>query len=140
MPFTWRTLLATIPVVLLLACGNKQASRDEVQSALRKSSSLAYETEIFVQYISQGRSTRYFALGHLQHLRDEVNRANRDISNLSAPPTLMNALNVDRVQLEALGELIDDSCRTPGQSSALDASLKRIRDIRIALQRASSSI
>ena len=131
---------AVSPLVLLLGCGQKQASRREVQSALLKSISLASESEIFIQYLGQGRSTSNFALGHLQYLRDEITRTISDNSKLNTPPLLSNALVIDNAQLRSLQQEIDASRQRSEQPSALDTSAQRIREIRSALQKANSSL
>ena len=133
------TLLA-LPLLVLLGCGTKQASRSEVHSAILKSISLASETEIFVQHVEEGRSTSQFALGHLQYLRDEVNRTGSANAKLNAPVPLVNVLAVDHSELSSLQREIDASRQSLGQPSGLDASLKRIREIRIALQKADASL
>lgn len=135
--------LLALPLVLLLGCGHKQASRSEVQSALLKSISLASESEIFIQYLGQGRSTSNFALGHLQYLRDEITRTISDNSKLNTPPSpapLTNALAIDNFQLRSLQQEIDASRQSSGQPGALDTSAQRIRQIRITLQKVNSSL
>lgn len=136
----WGILPVALPVFLLMGCGSRQASRSDVQSDLRQSASLACETEMFVEYLSQGRSTYYFALGHLQNLRDEVNRSVEELSGVKASPPLMKALDFDAGQLRLLQEQIDDVRRNVGQPGGLDNYMERIRGIRIALQQANSSL
>src|SRR5690348_15812555 len=91
--------LVMTSVIFLLGCGQQQASREDVQADLAESISLFAEAETFVTYIGQGRSTHYFASGHLHYLLEEVNRSAQELSNLNASPDLKNVLNVDRVQL-----------------------------------------
>jgi hypothetical protein len=135
-----RAWFAMVPVTCLLACGGSTASVEDVQSELAKSVSLASEAEMFVEYLGQGRSTAYFAEGHLHYLRDEVNRTTQEISDLHSDPGLMKVLNIDRAQLRLLEGEIDAASQNVGQSRALYLSAKRIREIRILLQQTSSSL
>jgi hypothetical protein len=135
-----KTLLVMTPVILLLACGKKETSRENVRSDLSKSISLASEAETFVRYIGQGRSTYYFASGHLHYLLDEVNKSTLELSNLNASPDLNNVLNVDRVQLRLLAIQIENARRHLQQPDVLAASEKNIRGIRMTLVQAKSSL
>lgn len=132
--------LVMVPVTLLLACGKKEASRDDVQSDLMKSISLASEAETFITYVSQGHSTYYFASGHLGSLLDEVNRSTQELSNLNASPDLASALNVDRVQLNLLAAQIENVSRHMQQSEVLAESEQQIRKIRMTMVQANSSL
>lgn len=135
-----RAWLAMVPVACLLACGGSKASVEDVRSTLAKSVSLASETEIFVEYSGQGRSTLNFAQGHLHNLRNEVDRTVQEISDLHSDPRLMKVLNVDRDQLRSLGVEIDLASRNIEQPGALESSAKRIREIRAVLLQTSSSL
>jgi|SwirhisoilCB3_FD_contig_31_1923504_length_503_multi_1_in_0_out_0_1 hypothetical protein len=135
-----KTLLVMAPLILLLACGQKQASREDVQPDLSKSISLASEAETFVRYIGQGRSTYYFASGHLHYLLDEVNRSVQELSNLDASEDLKNLLNVDRVQLRLLAVQIENARQHLQQPNVLAASVQKIRGIRKTLVQAKSSL
>ncbi|MES2220164.1 MAG: hypothetical protein V4587_04275 [Acidobacteriota bacterium] len=135
-----KMLLVMAPVTLLLACGKQQASRDDVHSDLIKSISLASESETFVRYLRQHRSTYYFASGYLNDLLNEVNRTAKELSNLNASPDLMDALNVDRVQLSLLAVQIDNVDRHLQQADVLAASEDQIRKIRMSLVQANSSL
>jgi hypothetical protein len=123
-----------------MACGRQEASLEDLRAALTKSVSLASETETFVEYQSQGRSTINFAAGHLHYLRGEVDRTSQEVSKLHSDPARMNAVSVDLAQLRLLEEQIDAACRNLKQSSAQNATAARIREIRIILQQTSSSL
>lgn len=128
------------PLIFLLACGNKETSRKDVQSDLTAAISLASEAETFISYIGQGRSTYSFASGHLHYLLNEVNQSAQELSNLNAPPNLTNALNIDRVQLRLLALQIQNVQRHLQQPSVLAASEQQIRQIRTTLVQANSSL
>src|SRR6185312_4667107 len=135
-----KTWLVLTPVICLLACGHKQASREDVQSDLSKSISLASEAETFVRYIGQGRSTYHFASGHLHYLLDEVNRSAQELSNLNTSPDLKNFWDVDRVQLRRLAVQIQTARLHLQQPDVLAASEQQIRDICMTLVQAKSSL
>lgn len=140
MRLNFKAWLVMAPLILLLACGQKQASREDVQSDLAESISLASEAETFVRYIDQRRSSYYFASGHLHYLLEEVNRSAQEISNLNASPDLKNVLNVDRVQLRLLAVQIENARRHLQQPNVLAASEQKIRGIRMTLVQAKSSL
>jgi hypothetical protein len=135
-----KTLLVIVLVIFWLACGKQQASRDDVRSDLVKSISMASEAETFVRYIGQGRSMHYFASGHLHYLLDEVNRSAQELSNLNASPDLKNVLNVERVQLSRLAVQIQNVQQHLQEPNVLAASEQQIREIRMTLVQAKSSI
>ena len=136
----FKTLLVIAPVIFLLACGKKEASREDVRSDLIKSISLATEAETFVRYVGQGHATYYFASGHLHYLLDEVNRSAQELSNLNASPDLRDALNLDRAQLGLLAGQIENVRRHIQQPQVLTNSEQQIREIHRTLVRAKSSL
>lgn len=140
MHLSLKMLFVMSPVVFLLGCGNKQTSREDVQSGLVKSISLASEAETFVRYIGQGCSTHYFASGHLHYLLDEVNRSAQELSDLNASPDLKKVLDVDRVQLSRLAVQIQNVQRHLQDPNVLAASEQQISEIRMTLVQAKSSL
>lgn len=133
-------LLAIAPLTLLLACGSKVASREDVRSGLVDSISLASESATFVKYIGDRHSTCNFASGHLQYLSKQVNRKTQDLSKLNASPDLANALNVDRVQLGLLRTQLENASQNIQRPDVLAASEQQIRKIQRALVQANSSL
>ena len=133
-------LLLIAPLTLFLACGSKQASRDDVRSDLTKSISMASEAEMFIGYVNQGHSTYRFASGHLRYLADEVNRSIQELSNRNAPPELMKPLTLDRVQLKLLSAQIENASQHVQQPDVLAASERQIHAIRTSLVQANSSL
>lgn len=128
------------PVICLLACGQKQTSREDVQSDLAGAISLASEAETFVRYIGQGRSTYYFASGYLHYLLNEVNRNAQELSNLNVSQDVKNVLKVDRVQLRLLAIEIENARRHLQQPNVLAASEQNIRRVRMTLVQAKPSL
>lgn len=135
-----KTLLVMTPVIFLLACGKGQTSRQDVRSDLTNSISLASEAETLVRYIGQGRSTYYFAFGHLQYLLDEVNKSAQELSNLNTSPDLKKVMSIDRVQLRLLAIQIENARRHLQQPNVLAASEQKIRGIRMTLVQTKSSL
>lgn len=134
-----KTLLVMVPVILS-ACGKKETSREDVQSDLLTSISLASEAETFVGYIAQRRSTYFFASGHLQNLRNEANRSAQDLSNLNASANLIPVLTINRDQLSRLVVQLENVQRHLGQPSALGRYQHQIHEIRMTLIQADSSL
>ena len=133
-------LLVIAPLGFFLACGSKQASREDVRSDLTKSISMASEAEAFIGYVSQGQSTYDFASGHLRYLSDEVKQSAEEVSNRNAPPDLEKALNLDRLQLNLLSAQLENASHHLQQPDILAASERQIRAIRMTLVQANSSL
>jgi hypothetical protein len=133
-------LLAIVPVILVLGCGRKEMTREDLKSDLKQSISLASEAETFVTYIGQGRSTSDFASGHLDYLADEVKRNAQELSKANASPDLINILNVDRGQLNLLAAQIENVKRHLQEAITLAGSEEQIRKTRVTLVQASSSL
>ena len=139
MRLTLRFLLMA-PVMFSLGCGNKEASREDLQSEFIQSISLALQTETFIGYMRQGRATYSFASGHLQYLLNEVNRNAQELSSLKASPDLSYAVNLDRLQLNLLAAEIEKASRSLREPNVLAASEQQIRRIRMTLIQANSSL
>jgi hypothetical protein len=136
-----RAWLAIVPLTCTLACGRHEASAKDVRSVLAESASLASESETFIEYVGQRRSTQKFARGHLQYLLIEIEQTYQEASRLHSIPSLMNALEVDRAQLRLLEfELNNVSSDLKRDSTAQNASAKRIQGIRITLQKMKSCL
>jgi len=133
-------LLVMIPFTFLLGCAKKVASRQDVQSDLIQSISLASEAETFTSYIRQGHSTYYFASGHLHYLLNEVNRTTQELSKTNPSPDLRNALNIDGVQLKLLAAQIERINRNLQHADVLADSEQQIREVRMTLVQANSSL
>jgi hypothetical protein len=133
-------LLGITPILLVLGCGRKEMTREDLKSDLKQSISLASEAETFVTYIGHGRSTSGFASGHLDYLSDEVKRNAQELSKANASPDLINVLNVDRVQLNLLAAQIGNVKRHLQEAITLAGSEEQIRKTRVALIQASSSL
>jgi hypothetical protein len=136
----WRSSFGIMLAACLVGCGGTKTSREDVQSAVSKSLSLASEAETFVEYLAQGRPTRAFAAGHLSYMQEEVNRTLQDISHLHPDVGLMKSLNVETVQLRSLSEQLHQVSQHMEQPNALDESAKRIREICSILQKTNSSL
>jgi hypothetical protein len=133
-------LLGIAPIVLLLSCGKKEVSLEDVHADLIQSISLASESETFVRYIAEGHSTSHFASGHLRYLSDEVKRHTQEPLNPKDSPELINVLNVDRVQLNLLTGQIENARRHLQEPTALAAAEEQIRKIRVTLVQTNSSL
>jgi hypothetical protein len=116
----WRSSFGVVLAACLVGCGGTKTSREDVQSAVSKSLSLASEAETFVEYLAQGRPTRAFAAGHLSYMQEEVNRTLQDISHLHPDVGLMKSLNVETVQLRSLSEQLHQVSQHMEQPNALD--------------------
>ena len=132
--------LMIVSLGFLLACGSKQASREDVRSDLTKSISMASEAEAFIGYVSQGRSTYDFASGHLRYLSDEVKQSTEEVSNRNAPPDFLKTLNLARLQLNLLSAQLENASHHLQQPDVLAASERQIRAIRMTLVQANSSL
>ena len=128
-------------IILLLACCSRQQrlSRDDLHSQLTSAASLASETELFLEYVQQNRSTRAYAQGHTDDLTAEVKRSAEELRDHSVSPELEPSLDLCRTQLELLANTLSDLQPGFANPNTLAAAKEKLRKIEEALQNADSS-
>lgn len=127
--------------VSLAGCSRKKSiGRDEVRSEILSARSFAAESEMFVDFVLQGRSTHRYAEGHSAFLEQAVEQSAEELGH--AVPDA-NAANSVRECRSNLGMLARELSRIRaaiggGDEDALLAAQIRIRHIRESLEKANS--
>src|SRR4051812_5205981 len=104
---------AILLIVLALAavsspgCSRKKSiGRDEARSEIRSARSFAAESEMFVDFVLQGHSTRRYAEGHSAFLEEAVERLAKKLGQATPETDVENSVRDCQTKLSALaGEL-----------------------------------
>jgi hypothetical protein len=130
-------------LILLASCSHRSTiPHEELQSIVRSSISFADEAEASIDYVTQGRTTRNFAAGHLHSIADELNERWSKLkqSNHGPSPGDEQALKNTQQNIETLAaELTAVSSKT-NDVVATAAAKQHIIAIREALEETSGSL
>lgn len=140
MPTAKAVVSFTITLVLACCSHQKQLSKDELRSQLRSTASFAAETELLLQYVQQNRATHAYTLGHAQYLADEIKRAQEELRKSAVPPELQQKFDLCRRQSEWLANalrVLPSELSNPGALSSVQG---KVRDIRLSVDIANSSL
>ena len=104
-----RNLIATLAFTLLLSGCSRQKviGSDDLRSQLTTAISLASETETFLDYVSQHRSTANFAAGHIAYLSQTAADAAKDLHQSKPIYSIEQQFTQSRQQLDALASQLD---------------------------------
>src|SRR4051812_12477065 len=79
--------LLALSVASLAGCSHqKSIGRDELKSDIRTARSFAAESEIFIEFVIQGRSTHRYAEEHSAYLEDEVQQLAKELGQATPEP------------------------------------------------------
>jgi hypothetical protein len=127
-------------LLLLISCSHqKTMDLDEVRSYLSSAVSFASEAEMVVDYIRQNRATRQYADGHLAYLADEIERSAKELHETSTTAITEEKIEQCRAELDTLANELSAVRLQVDNPDALAANRERIDEIRLALERVSSS-
>ena len=105
MPGKYRIILIALLLAGFSGCSRKKTiDSNEALSEIRLADSFAAESQMFVDYLFAGRSTRSYAEGHAGYLEDAI--AN-EINQLQRATPESVAATAVRECLTALGQLRD---------------------------------
>jgi soluble lytic murein transglycosylase-like protein len=100
-----RNLIATLAFAILLSGCSRQKimGADDLRSQLTAAISLTSETETFLDYVTQHRSTGNFAAGHLAYLSQTAAQAAKQVQQSTPTYSIQQQFTQSRQQLDALG-------------------------------------
>jgi hypothetical protein len=134
-------LILTVASEALCGCSNKKAiSRDEVRSEIGLAVSIVAESELFVDYLRQGSSTRTYAEQHASYLEDAAKQLEQELDPAAADSGTEAAADRCRIQLRRLRAELSAIRDAAGNRDELAAINQRLAKIRRALQEANSSL
>jgi hypothetical protein len=133
---------AGVILASLLAAGcsrQKTIDKDQMRSHLRSALSFNAETDLYVDYVRQGRATRHYAQEHAAYLEEAVSRSAKELEEGAAAPGIENALSECKTQLGLLHNELSGLQRT-SDNNALNTAKQNLTKIRESLKKANSQL
>ena len=128
-------------ILALCACSRqKTLTTDEIRSQLLSAKSLAAETEMFLDYVRENRTTKHYAQGHIEYLTEEIERSREELQESSPAQGEEDAVRKLRTQFDALRAELHSIRGKLDDEAALAAAKEHLASIRQALDEANSSI
>jgi hypothetical protein len=125
----------------LTSCSRKKTiSRDDLRSEIMSAYSFAAESEMFIDYIRQGHTTRHYAEGHATYLKDAVTQLEKELEQAVPEPGAQNVVSDCRSYVQMLRRELSVVATKFGDNDALAATGKRMENIRKNLEEAYSSL
>jgi hypothetical protein len=133
---------AGVILASLLAAGcsrQKTIDKDQMRCHLRSALSFTAESDMFVEYVQQGRATRHYAQEHAAYLEEAVSRSAKELEEGIAEPGAEGALSECKTQLGLLRNELS-GFRGTNDSNALDTAKQNLTKIRESLKKANSQL
>jgi hypothetical protein len=125
------SLAALTAVLMLVSCSHqKKESREDLRSDLTAATSLATESESFLVYVLQGRSTQSYAEGHLSYLADEAQHNAEDLQKAAPESGLETQFKQCQRQLNLLQGEIQAASRAKADAQSLQRVKREIESTR----------
>ena len=137
----FRTALFSALCLLALSCARqKTITREELRSDLTSAISIANETELAIDFVTRGQTTRSFATAHLQYLANQLHDSMKELAESTPERGLERNLSGSRKQVDALARALHAISSEVGNPAALSASKRRVDGIRSALEYENSAL
>jgi hypothetical protein len=136
------TVLALAGISLPGCSRKKSIGRDEIRSEIRSARSFAAESELFIDFVLQGHSTRRYAEGHSVYLEQAVEQSAKELGQTAPAADVENSVRECRSNLGMLARELSRirAAIRGGDEDALHAAQARIRHIRENLEKANSQL
>ena len=87
---------------MLAGCSRtKTIDREQARSALREARSFAAESELFLDFMRQGKATGRYAEGHAALIEDELAQSAKELEEASPEPEAEDSVRESRSVLAA---------------------------------------
>ena len=131
-------VLTSVCVLMIGAggCSKRPIKAEELQSNVISGISLAQETEMFIDYVREGRSTSAFAKGHIKYLEDTAEDESKELRDKAAETKDQAKLQSCRASFDSLTRELESLGKQRGGDAELVAAKGRIAEIRKELQEA----
>lgn len=138
----WRQVLLSVMLLLVSAgcSARKTLSREDVRSEIRIAVSFTAESELFVNFIRSGHSTRHYAEGHAAYLDDAVKQSLNELERAVPEPKIQYAVGECITQLKRLERELSGIRPALKSEGALSGIRDRMSEIRKSLERAQSDL
>jgi hypothetical protein len=128
-------------LMLPTSCSHRSAiSRAELSSIVRSSISLTSETEMSLDYVAEGRSTRNFTSGHFRYIAREVEQNVRQLSESRPSPGIEQEFRNSEADVKELESELTTISSQAINARTISAAKQRITEIRGALEKTSASL
>jgi hypothetical protein len=131
-----------LPLFMVPAsCSHRSGiSHEELRSIVRSSISLASETEMALDYLAEGRSTRSFANGHFRYIAKQVEQNVRKLSESRPSPGIEQDFQDSQEEVKALASELAAIFSESTGASKIGAAKQHITEIRRSLIKTSASL
>lgn len=127
--------------VAITSCSHpKTMSPEELRSTLTEAVSIASESEMFIDYALQKRTTRNYASAHLEYLLEQASQAAKETHESVADAQTQQVKAVCEEQLDRLVQSLSFAHRELDDTDKLRIAKQRIDNARSALDKAKSSL
>lgn len=134
-------LLCGASLLLLPSCfRTKKADADDLRSQLAQGVSLASESEMFLGYVEQGRTPRYFAQAHLDYLSQQAHRETKELEDSASSESIGDKQQAFIKSLASLAQALTTAREEAGDPQGLAHIRTRIASIRRQLEEAQASL
>jgi hypothetical protein len=93
-----------------------------------------------LDYVLEGRSTQNFAAGHFHYMADELEQSVKQLNQSKPSPGTEQAFMNSQQDTKALASELTAISFQRSDSNAISAAKKRITEIRVALEKTSTSL
>ncbi len=136
-----QAIILTLLFLAISGCSRKKTiDRDEARSEIRLADSFAAESQMFVDYLFPGRSTRSYAEGHAGYLEDAIAKEIKQLQQATPEPGVATAVSECLTELEQLRDQIAGIQKNLGDRNRLAQVRKTLLCIRENLARANSRL
>ena len=134
-------LLALAAAAFVVGCSrNKSIDRDQARSEVRSALSFVAESEMFLNFVIQGRAPRHYAAEHTVYLEQAIGKSAKELTRAVPESHAKDSIDECQAGLSALArELSGIRTVIPvDDEKALAAALRRITAIRESLEKANA--
>ena len=114
----------------------KSIDRDQIRSEIRLARSFAAESEMFIDFVLEGRATRPYAEEHAAYLEDAVEQSAKEIEGRATDSVAEDSVRECRAQLAMIARELSGIRGAVSDTNALGGARERIRQIRERLEQA----
>jgi hypothetical protein len=126
--------------LLAAGCSHRNTiDKDEMRSRLRSALSFTAETDMFVDYLRQGRATRHYAQEHAAYLEEAVSRSAKELEQAGPARGAESVLGECKIQLGSLRNELSRLRKAP-DNNTLDTVKQNLTTIRESLELANSHL
>ena len=127
-------ILISLCLSAFLGCSPNSIGPDEAKGNLKTSISLVAETEMFLTFVAEGKSTPAFTRGHAAYLEQEVESLQKKLGQSPSEPSISEIVRECRGQLAVLHQELSDLPASIENKNQLLKSRARLFAVRKKLE------